>query len=760
MANQNGKKLVIVESPAKAKTINKILGTDYAVAASVGHVIDLPKSKFGVDIENGYLPEYKIIQGKSKIIKELKNSAKNSAGIILATDPDREGEAIAHHIAESIKDVNPNIQRIEFNEITKPAILKALEHPRNIDQNRVNAQQARRVMDRIVGYMVSPVLWRTIYKGLSAGRVQSVALRLICEREDEIDAFKPIEYWNIDVELETNSGENFTARLHKIDSQVLDPQKFRIKNEQEARTHYQNLEKEKYVVSEIKKDEVVKRASPPFITSTLQQDASRRFRMTTSRIMRIAQQLYEGINLGDKGNVGLITYMRTDSTRISNEALGAVRQYISQSYGTDFLPEKANFYKTKKSAQDAHEAIRPTYISPEYEPRRLKKFLSAEQLKIYDLIWKRFVASQMKPAIAEKTTIDITAGKYLFRVSGEVIIFRGFLQAYQPDEEDTASGEDRVPESIPKNISQGELLKLLNILLQQQFTKPPPRYTESTLVKILEKLGIGRPSTYSQIISTIFQRQYVERLDRALKPTELGRIVNQLLSSNFPNIFNVKFTAAMEDQLDKIEQNQSSYKESLNGFYFPFKETLDKVTDHIQDIKQSLQKPTEESCEVCGRPMIIRWGRNGRFMACSGYPECKNTRPIEEPAPAQETDVTCDVCGSPMVVKRGRYGEFLACSRYPECKNTKPISTNVPCPREGCKGTLVQRQSRKGKIFYGCSEYPNCNYALWNRPVVQQCPNCEFPLMEEKMTQKDGYHLQCPNCKHKIVEKVPEENVD
>lgn len=760
MSNQNGKKLVVVESPAKAKTINKILGSDYAVAASVGHVIDLPKSKFGVDIEKGYVPEYKIIKGKSKIIKQLKDAAKNSAGIILATDPDREGEAIAHHIAETIRDVNPNIQRIEFNEITKPAILKALEHPRKIDENRVNAQQARRVMDRIVGYMVSPVLWQTIYKGLSAGRVQSVALRLICEREDEIDAFKPTEYWNIDVELETNSGERFFAQLHQVDGQVLDPQKFRIKNQQEAETHRGTLENEKYVVSEIKKDEVVKRPAPPFITSTLQQDASRRFRMTTSRIMRIAQQLYEGIDLGGKGNVGLITYMRTDSTRISNEALGAVRKYISASYGTDFLPEKANFYKTKKSAQDAHEAIRPTYISPEYEPRRLKQYLSAEQLKIYDLIWKRFVASQMKPAIAEKTTIDITAGKYLFRVSGEVIIFRGFLQAYQPDEEDTVAEEDRVPESIPRNISEGELLKLLEILLKQQFTKPPPRYTESTLVKTLEKLGIGRPSTYSQIISTIFQRQYVERLDRALKPTELGRIVNQLLSNNFPNIFNVKFTAAMEDELDKIEQNQSTYKESLNGFYHPFKETLDKVTDHIQDIKLGLQKPTEETCEICGRPMIIRWGRNGRFMACSGYPECKNTKPLEEPPPPQETDELCDVCGSPMVVKRGRYGEFLACSRYPECKNTKPISTNVPCPREECNGTLVQRQSRKGKIFYGCSEYPKCNYALWNRPVAQQCPNCEFPLMEEKMTQRDGYHLQCPNCKHKILETVPEENVE
>jgi len=760
MANQNGKKLVIVESPAKAKTINKILGSDYRVAASVGHIIDLPKSKFGVDIENGYAPEYKAIQGKSKIINELKKSAKDASGIILATDPDREGEAIANHIADSIKDVNPNIERIEFNEITGPAVLKAIQHPRKIDSNRVNAQQARRVMDRIVGYMVSPILWRTIYKGLSAGRVQSVALRLICEREDEIDSFIPIEYWNVDAKLETTDGESFVARLIKIDGQTLDPKKFRIKNKDEAEDHLSNLKKATYTVAEIKKEEVVKRPSPPFITSTLQQDASRRFRMATSRIMRIAQQLYEGIDLGNKGNVGLITYMRTDSTRISNEALGSVRKYIAQSYGTDFLPQKANFYKTKKSAQDAHEAIRPSYISVDFEPRKLKKFLTDDQLKIYELIWKRFVASQMKPAIAEKTTIDVAAGKYLFRVSGEVITFKGFLQAYQPDEENSEGDEEQTPHGIPRNISKDEILKLLDILINQMFTKPLPRYTESTLVKTLDKLGIGRPSTYSQIISTIFQRQYVEREDRALKPTELGRIVSRLLSNNFPNIFNVKFTAAMEDELDKIEQNKSSYVDSLNGFYFPFKKTLEKVEGNIDQIKFSLQNTTDEKCEVCGRSMIIRWGRNGRFMGCSGYPECKNTRPLEEPPPPQETEETCDVCGSPMVVKRGRYGEFLACSRYPECKNTRPISTNVACPEEGCSGTIVKRQSRKGKIFYGCSEYPKCNYAIWNKPVPQECPNCGFPFMEEKVTQKDGPHLRCPKCKHKeIPEGIPEQNL-
>ncbi|RMI04935.1 MAG: type I DNA topoisomerase [Calditrichaeota bacterium] len=757
MSRGNGKKLVVVESPAKAKTINKILGKDYEVAASVGHIIDLPKSKIGVEIEKGFKPQYNIIKGKNEVIKRLREAAGKASEVLIATDPDREGEAIAYHIADTIKKVNPNIHRIEFNEITRPAVLKALEHPRDIDMNRVNAQQARRVMDRLVGYMVSPVLWKTIYRGLSAGRVQSVALRLICEREREIESFRPVEYWSITAHLETPSQERFSARLVKIGDKTLDPEKFRIATEQEARQHYQKLQQETFTVSRIKKEKVQKKPPPPFITSTLQQDAARRFGMTTSRIMSTAQRLYEGIPIGDKGELGLITYMRTDSTRISNEALSKVREYVANTYGPDYLPDKPNIYKAKKGAQDAHEAIRPTYISPEFEPQKLKPYLTADQFKIYDLIWKRFVASQLKPAIAERMTIDISAGEYLFRASGETIIFRGFLQVYQPDGEQNSGGaspegdETNTPENLPRKISQGDLLKLLDLILKQNFTKPPPRYTESTLVKLLDKLGIGRPSTYAQIISTLFQRKYVEKINRALVPTELGKIVNDLLVKHFPNIFNVKFTAQMESELDKIEQNQATYLDTMNGFYDPFKQTLDKVTSQVEDIRQALQQPTEETCDLCGRPMVVRWGRNGKFLACSGFPECKNTRPLEEDAPEVQTEETCEKCGSPMVVKRGRYGEFLACSRYPECKNTRPISTGVACPEEGCSGTIVQRQSRKGKIFYSCSEYPNCKFALWNRPSATPCPECGYPLMEEKTTRRDGFYLQCPKCKHKEV---------
>ncbi|NOX38103.1 MAG: type I DNA topoisomerase [Calditrichaeota bacterium] len=763
MAARKGKKLVIVESPAKAKTINKILGKDYQVAASVGHIIDLPKSRLGVDIENGYQPHYTIIRGKNKVIQELRKAAEAAEQVLLATDPDREGEAIAYHIADSIKKVNPNILRIEFNEITKPAVLKALENPRQIDMHRVNAQQARRVMDRIVGYMVSPVLWKTIYRGLSAGRVQSVALRLICEREAEIEAFTPVEYWTIDAQLETPAGETFTARLYRIGDQTLDPDRFRIASEVEARQHKARLEKETFRVADIKKEKLHRKPPAPFITSTLQQEASRRFRMSTARIMVIAQQLYEGIDLGPRGNVGLITYMRTDSTRISQEAQQRVRQYIAESYGGAYLPEKPTVYRSKKGAQDAHEAIRPTYIEPDFEPRKIRSYLTEEQFKIYDLIWKRFVASQMKPAEVEKTTVEVQAGEYHFRATGEVVLFRGFLQVYQPDSEpsETSGDGEKTPEDIPRQIQVGDVLTLLDLILNQRFTKPPARYTESTLVKTLDKLGIGRPSTYAQIISTLFQRKYVEKQDRALVPTELGKTVNDLLIRHFPNIFNVKFTAEMENELDKIENRKATYKETLDGFYFPFKETLDRVTGQIDEIRSGLQEDSSEICDKCGRPMVIRWGRNGRFLACSGYPECKNTRPLEEPEEAPVSDETCEKCGSPLVVKRGRYGVFLACSRYPDCKFTKPLSTGVSCPEPECPGTLVQRQSRRGKVFYSCSEYPKCEFALWNPPVAQACPDCGFPLLEKKNTRRDGEFLQCPKCKHKFkMEALTTENVE
>jgi DNA topoisomerase-1 len=761
MTSKNGKNLVIVESPAKAKTINKILGNDFKVAASVGHIIDLPKSRIGVDIDNGYVPDYMVIKGKSKVIKELKEAAKNAKSVLLATDPDREGEAIAFHIADNIKDVNSNIKRIEFNEITKPAVLKAVEHPRKIDLSRVDAQQARRVMDRIVGYMVSPILWKTIFKGLSAGRVQSVALRLICEREEEIENFKSVEYWNIFAHLKTKSGEEFIAKLYSIDGKTLDVKKFRIENEKHADQHLEKLKELTYIISEIKKDEVLKKPAPPFTTSTIQQDAARRFRMNTNKIMKVAQQLYEGIDIGDNGDIGLITYMRTDSTRVSKEALEGVRNYIAGSYGTDYIPKSPNYYRTKKSAQDAHEAIRPTQLTKKFEPRNIKKYLTNEQYKIYELIWKRFVASQMKPAIAEKTTILVSADNYLFRAEGEIIKFRGYLQTYQPEAQDDELELEKESNKIPKIISEREKLKLLELQKQQNFTKPPPRFSDSTLVKELDKLGIGRPSTYSQILTTLFNRKYTERLERFIKPTDLGRTVNLLLIDYFPNIFNVKFTAAMENDLDQIAMRKSSYKDTLDGFYHPFKESLEHVSGNIKNIKQSLQNTTEEKCDICGRNMVIKWGRNGKFLACSGYPECKNTKPLEEPEPPEQSGETCELCGSPMVIKRGRFGEFLACLRYPECKKTRPISTNIACPEENCSGTILQRQSRKGKIFYGCGEYPKCKFAIWNQPVDKNCPVCDYPIMENKVTRTHGHFYQCPQCKHKeILEKESLKDVD
>lgn len=761
MTSKNGKNLVIVESPAKAKTINKILGNSFKVAASVGHIIDLPKSRIGVDIDNGYVPDYMVIKGKSKVIKELKEAAKRAKSILLATDPDREGEAIAYHISDTIKDVNSNIKRVEFNEITKPAVLKAVKHPRKIDLSRVDAQQARRVMDRIVGYMVSPILWKTIYKGLSAGRVQSVALRLICEKEEEIESFNSVEYWNVLANLKTKSGEEFIAKLHSIGGKTLDVRKFRIENEKDVDQHLEKLKGATFIISEIRRDEVVKYPAPPFTTSTIQQDAARRFRMNTNKIMRVAQQLYEGINIGDSGDMGLITYMRTDSTRVSKESLEGVRNYIAGSYGTDYVPSKPNYYRTKKSAQDAHEAIRPTQLAKEFEPRMIKKYLTNEQYKIYELIWKRFVASQMKPAIAEKTTIFVLADDYVFRAEGEVIKFRGYLQAYQPESEDDELELEKTSNKIPKIISEREKLKLLELQKQQNFTKPPPRYSDSTLVKELDRLGIGRPSTYSQILTTLFNRKYIDRLERFIRPTDLGRTVNLLLIDHFPNIFNVKFTAAMENDLDQIAMRKSSYKDTLDGFYQPFKESLDHVSGNIKNIKQSLQNTTDQKCDLCGRNMVIKWGRNGKFLACSGYPECKNTKPLEEPKPPKHSDEACEICGSPMIIKRGKFGEFLACSRYPDCKNTRPISTKIDCPEENCGGTILQRQSRKGKIFYGCSEYPKCKFAIWNRPVDKNCPVCKYPIMENKITRKEGHFYQCPQCKHKeILEKESLENVD
>lgn len=743
------KSLVVVESPSKAKTINKYLGKNYKVTASVGHIIDLPKTKFGVNIEDGFKPQYIKIRGKEKVIKELKESSKKAANVFIATDPDREGEAIAYHIASIMDNESKNVKRIEFNEITKSAIETAINSPREIDMAKVYSQQARRVLDRIVGYEVSPILWKTIYRGLSAGRVQSVALRLLCEREQEINSFKPEEFWTISIDVKNDISEPFTAKLIKIRSKESNKfVKAEIKNENESRNHVNEIKASELTITLLSKREVKKNPVPPFITSTMQQTAARVLRFSTSQIMRIAQQLYEGVEIPNQGSVGLITYMRTDSTRISDEAIESGRNLIKSDFGDEYLPAKPKIYKSKKSAQDAHEAIRPTYLTNEYHPDALKKHLSSNQYKLYNLIWKRFIASQMNPAKFDKTVVEITGGNYLFRVEGEVLKFEGFLKVYGENLQENKENGENGNNKIPSGLKEKDILKLLKVNPQQNFTKPPPRFSESTLVKELDKLGIGRPSTYAQIITTIISRKYIEKKESKLFATDLGETVNSILIKNFPKIFNVKFTAEMEDELDKIAVNDDQYESVMNDFYTPFKEALEDVKSNKDKIKSDLQEKTEEVCDKCGKAMLIRWGRNGRFMACSGYPECKNTKPLDEAEIPQETDEKCDKCGSPMVIKTGRFGKFLACTKYPQCKTTRPIPLGVKCPNDKCNGDIIERRSKKGRLFYGCSNYPDCDFINWNKPVNKKCSNCGNNYLLEKYTKAKGNFFQCPECKN------------
>jgi len=742
------KSLVIVESVAKTKTINRILGKDYVVKASVGHVKDLPKNRLGVDIENGFEPEYITIKGKGKILQELRKLAKSSNQVFIATDPDREGEAIAYHLANELKARNGNVHRVLFNEITKSAVSRAIEHPTTINLEKVNAQKARRVLDRLVGYKVSPFLWKTIYRGLSAGRVQTVALRLICERENAIEAFVSEEYWSIKAQLQGEKTEPFFSELVKVGGK-----KPKISNEATAARHVKAIEKQSFVVSNVTKKTIKRSPSPPFTTSTLQQEAARRFGFSSSRIMTIAQQLYEGIDVGKEGSVGLITYMRTDSTRIAEEALEAARVYIADNYGPDYVPEKPRRFRTKKSAQDAHEAIRPTSMSR--EPRKIGRYLTPDQRKLYELIWNRFVASQMAPAVLDQTTIEIESGDYLFRTTGSVIKFRGFLQAYEESKEPT-EGDEKKDGYVPGNLKKGNPLKLLAVTPEQHFTKPPARFSESTLIKELDNLGIGRPSTYAVIISTLIHRKYVEKKERRLFPTELGRTVSHILVQNFPNIFDVNFTATMETKLDLIESGKRNSVEVLAEFYGSFEEALNKIDLKKDQIKASLQKETGETCPECGRPLVVKWGRNGKFLACSGYPECKYTRPLKEEE-QQVTDEKCPKCGALLVVKVGRYGRFLACSNYPKCKFTKPLTLGLPCPKEGCDGQIVERRTKRGRVFYGCSNYPKCDFASWNRPVSIKCPNCGNSYLEEHHTKSKGDFLKCPKCKAEFPISLEEE---
>lgn len=737
------KSLVIVESPAKTKALKKFLGKEFMIEASVGHIKDLPKRKLGVQIEEDFTPQYEIIKGKKKVVEQLKSRSRKAKTVYLAPDPDREGEAIAWHIASEIEKINSNILRASFNEITKQAVVEGIKRAGKIDTNRVNAQQARRILDRLVGYKISPLLWKTVYKGLSAGRVQSVALRIICERETEIENFVPKEYWSISALFETEHKESFIAKLAKIDGKD-----FEIASEDSARELCADMEAKRFQVAKITREEKKRHPYPPYITSTLQQDAARRLSFSPKKTMQIAQQLYEGVELGEKESAGLITYMRTDSFRVAEVARSAARSLIQKDYGNEYLPSKPRQYRSKKTAQEAHEAVRPTYV--EYRPDEMRKFLTKDQHRLYQLIWNRFIASQMSSAVFSQTSVEIEAERYLFRASSTQLLFDGFLKAYQDVKEENS--EESEETGLP-DLKNEDRLNLLELSPKQHFTKPPPRFSEATLIKELEENGIGRPSTYAQIVSTIKQRKYVESQNRKLSPTELGKTVNRILVENFPDVFEVKFTAGMEEELDKIEEGKEEWVKVLEDFYQPFQLNLESVETKKKDIRELTQQKTDEICEKCGSPMIIRWGRNGKFLACSAFPNCKNTKPL----PGDENgkvlpDEKCDKCGSPMMIKVSRFGRFLSCSRYPDCKFTRSISTGVGCPEDGCDGVLVERKTRRGRSFFGCSNYPQCKFATWDRPINQICPGCGAKFLVEKSSKTKGRYLKCLGCGHEQSE--------
>ncbi len=773
------KKLVIVESPAKAKTINRYLGNDFVVEASVGHIKDLPKSKLGVDVEKGFEPEYKIIRGKSEVIKKLKALSEKAPQVYIATDPDREGEAIAQHIAEELKQNSNKVYRVLFTEITPSGISRAMEKPLKIDSHLVYAQQARRVMDRLVGYKVSPLIWKAVYPGLSAGRVQSVALKLVCEREIGIKGFSAIEYWSVLGKFQTERSEEFEAKLYSIDGKDLrDPQgsatvkergkkEFYIESQEHAAKLAEKIRTAKYAITSISRKEQKRNPAPPFITSTLQQAASTRLGFSPKRTMMLAQQLYEGVDLGPEGRVGLITYMRTDSTRISNEALEAARDYIKNEFGKEFLPKEARHFKKAKASQDAHEAIRPTYMK--YLPQEVKKHLPREMFLLYDLIWKRFVASQMNPAVYDQITVSIEGGrtevdptlvgKFVFRASDSHVKFAGFLQVYDITAEDAdvskadEDGDELQKFKLPATLKEGESVNLEDILTRQHFTKPPARYTESSLVKELESLGIGRPSTYSSIVSTIEDRGYVELKERKLFATDLGMNVNKILSANLPEFFNVKFTAEMESELDEIANGDKKYLDVMNEFYKPFDIAVKKVEGRIEEIKSTVDGQ-QVACDICGAPMVIKWSRRGRFLACSRYPECKNTKPIDaHDDNNRPTGDKCPECGGDLIYKNSRFGKFIGCSNYPNCKYTKSITTGVKCPECGI-GELAQRFTKKKRIFYGCTNYPKCHHATWDKPVNIPCPLGDSPFLLEKYTKAKGNYFKCPKCESEFA---PEE---
>lgn len=762
------KNLVIVESPAKAKTINKYLGKDFVVEATVGHIKNLPKSKLGVDIENNFQPQFVTIRGKGDVIKKIKNLSSKSNHIYIATDPDREGEAIAQDIADVLNGkADKKISRVLFNEITKNGIKKGMESPREIDISLVNSQRARRIMDRLIGYKVSPFLWKSVINEygstLSAGRVQSVALRLICEREEEIEKFIPTEYWSISAIFETEKKEQFKAKLFSInDKEIKIPPKpvmsdeewnnflekhLAISNKDEAeRIFNQILKKENFFISNIVKKHTRRNPPPPFITSTLEAEASRVYRFRSKQTMSIAQKLYEGVDLGNEGTVGLITYIRTDSTRLSNEIVSEAKDYIKNIFGNEYVPEVPNNFEKKKSSnvQDAHEAIRPT--SMKFTPEYVKKYLDPQSFKLYQLIWNRFLASQMKNAELETTIIEIKADEFLFKAYGQAILFNGFMQVYVEANEPIRTKEEKDEaknEIIPAGLEKNQILFLNSLEKHQHFTKAPPRYTESSLIKELESNGIGRPSTYAFIVSTIVDRKYVKIEDRKLFPTPLGKKVNNILVENFPHIFDVAFTSKMEAELDEIAQGDKVYDEVLRDFYLPFSQALHKVENKIEKIY----------CDKCGAEMQIKIGKYGRYLACTNYPNCTNIKSIkdliQENQEPEYTGEICPKCGNRLVYRDGKFGRFIGCEKYPDCDYIKNITLGITCPKCN-QGEVVERKTKKRKSFYGCSRYPECDFISWYKPVNQVCPNCGSNYIEERYSVKKGKYLKCPNCKHEI----------
>ena len=805
------KGLVIVESPAKAKTIQKYLGKGYTVEASLGHVKDLPKSTLGVDIDNDFDTEYIVIPGKEKVVAKLKKLALGVDTIYLAPDPDREGEAIAAHLAEELGDDSKSkkkkkkeenghqrFRRVTFNEITQRAVREAFEHPRDIDRHLVDAQQARRVLDRLVGYQVSPLLWDKVRRGLSAGRVQTVALRLIVEREREIKAFEKKEYWTIDAHLAAAKPPAFDARfLGKGEDKV------EVTNGEDAEKIRAALEHADWIVRSAEKKERRRNATPPFTTSKLQQDSSRKLRFSVKRTMMIAQRLYEGVELGEEGSVGLITYMRTDSTRVAPEALTEVRGYIGSTYGQEYLPQSPNTYKEKKDSQGAHEAIRPS--SAARHPDQIKQYLKEDEFKVYKLIWQRFVASQITPAVFDQTTVDIDAKSgsdtFWFRVTGSILKFDGFLKVYEESKEGKDEEDEELKHKLPA-LEAGQKLTLRELKPEQHFTEPPPRYNEASLVKELEERGIGRPSTYSAILSTIQERQYVQKLGGKFTPTEIGLVVTDLLVENFRDIFDVQYTARLEEELDEIEEGKEDWTDALADFYKKFQKDLRYAEKHMENVKR-MEKPTDEKCERCGSPLVIKWGKHGsfyacssydkenpesctftkenpinlpdldtadvqettqeeycencgrtmvlkrgrfgQFMACTGYPDCKTTRRLDQgkKVPDIPLDEKCPKCERNLMIRHGRYGEFTSCSGYPDCKYVKQNFIGVKCPL--CEdGELVEKKARKGNTFYGCSNYPKCKFTSANKPIAEKCPKCGNDRLVEKYL-KSGPVIACPN---------------